>query len=632
MAFISLQNIYLAYGSQPLLDNVSLQIEKNQRICLLGRNGMGKSSLLKIIAGVLEQDAGDIITDHKIRISYLSQEIPEQLNGFAFDVIADSLGLHANEIKQYFREETGIDDEIKRIKTEYVHTPQNFQDMQKIRRMAADLQVVPEQQYNNLSGGQKRRTLLAAALITQPDLLLLDEPTNHIDVPSIIWLEEYILKFCPSILFVTHDRSFLKRLATRIIELDRGDLFDYHCSYTEFLQRKQAYLETQEKEWANFDRKLSEEEAWLRKGVRARRTRNEGRVKSLLKMREQRRDRRKHQGAVSLEIGQQQKSGKNVIVADNISFAYDENMLIQDFSAMITRGDKIGIIGANGCGKTTLLKLLLGELQPVTGKVKLGTNLSIAFFDQMRGQIDPKKSIQENVQPNGDIVFINGRSKHIVAYLQDFLFTAERARSPVSHLSGGEINRLLLAKLFTLPCNLLVMDEPTNDLDSETLELLEDMIVEFKGTVIIISHDRTFLDNTTGSLYVFQEKGPLVEIAGGYQDWLIYEKAKKKALQNEAAGTLNHSKENQYKPQKKKRPKVKLTFKEQQELDKLPARIEELELEIEQIHKDLARPEVYKKPDAIKKLKSKLADCEEELSESYTRWEELEEENNRLNA
>ncbi len=628
MAFISLQNIYFSYSQQPLLDKVNLQIEKNQRICLLGRNGTGKSTLLKIVAGVLAQDAGDIVTDHKIRTSYLSQEIPDKLTGFVFDVIADSLGEHAGQIKQYFREEAGIDDEIKGQKAEFVHTPQNFQDMQKIRRMAADLQVIPGQKYNNLSGGQKRRTLLAAALVTQPDLLLLDEPTNHIDVNSIIWLEEYILKFCPTVLFVTHDRSFLMRLATRIIELDRGDLFDYHCGYNEFLQRKQAYLEAQEKKWANFDRKLSEEEAWLRKGVKARRTRNEGRVKTLLKMREQRRERRQHQGTVTLEIDQLQKSGKNVIVAENISFAYDENTLIRDFSALISRGDKIGIIGANGCGKTTLLKLLLGDLQPVTGKVKLGTNLSIAFFDQMRGQIDPEKNLKENVQPNGDTVFINGRSKHIIAYLQDFLFTSERALSPVSHLSGGEVNRLLLAKLFTQPCNLLVMDEPTNDLDSETLELLEDMIVEFSGTVIIISHDRTFLDNSTGSLYVFQDKGPLVEITGGYYDWLTYQTAH----QNGAVGKKIQSKENQYKKQRKKRPKVKLTFKEQQQLDTLPGRIEELEAEVELIHQEMAKPEVYKKADAIKKLQSRLADCEVELSSSYSRWEELEEEKNRLNV
>jgi ABC transport system ATP-binding/permease protein len=624
MAFISLQNISLSFGEHPLLNEINLQIEKNQRICLLGRNGTGKSSLLKIIAGIIEQDAGEIITDQKIRVSYLSQEIPDKLDGFVFDVIADSLGEHAGEIKQYFREETGINDEIKGLNTEYIHTPQNFQDMQRIRRTAGDLNIQPEQKYNDLSGGQKRRTLLAAALITRPDLLLLDEPTNHIDVSTIVWLEEYILKFHPTILFITHDRSFLKRLATRIIELDRGDLFDYHCSYDEFLKRKKAYIETQEKNWANFDRKLSEEEAWLRKGVRARRTRNEGRVRALLKMREQKRERRRHQGTAAIEIGQQQKSGKNVIVAEDISFAYNENMLIKNFSAVISRGDKIGIIGVNGCGKTTLIKLLLGDLQPVTGSIKSGTNLSIAYFDQMRNQIDPGKSIQENVQPNGDTVIINNRPKHIISYLQDFLFTAERVRSPVSQLSGGEINRLLLAKLFTQPCNLLVMDEPTNDLDAETLELLEDMIVEFNGTVIIISHDRTFLDNTTGSLYVFKENGQLVEITGGYEDWLIF----KEAQQNGIKEKKNQPKENKQK--KKKRPKTKLSFKEQRELDSLPAVIEKLELNVEKIHREMVDPEVYKNPDIIKKLQFSLSECEDKLNSSYSRWESLEKEKNRL--
>ena len=507
------------------------------------------------------------------------------------------------------------------LKIEKVHTPENWTRIQRIRRFAEDVDIDCVAEYDSLSGGQKRRALLAAALVSNPDLLLLDEPTNHLDIKTITWLEEYILKFCPTVLFVTHDRAFLKKLANRIIELDRGVLFDYHCSYDVFLQRKQAFLDAQEKEWSNFDKKLSEEEAWLRKGIKARRTRNEGRVKALLKMREERKERRNLQGKAKLEIGQEQKSGKIVINAKALSFSYSDNLIIEDFSALISRGDKIGILGPNGCGKTTLVNLLLGKLKSTTGKLKLGSNISLAFFDQMREQIDVDKTVHENVQPNGDTVFINGRSKHIIAYLQDFLFTPQRSRSPVSQLSGGERNRLLLAKLFIQPCNLLVMDEPTNDLDAETLELLEDLIVEFDGTVIIISHDRMFLNNTTSSLFVFKDTGGIVEITGGYEDWLKYKTKLEESLKPSKAKNKND-----YKQQKANKQKTKLTFKEQKDMDELPGIIEAIELDIKNLHEDMAKPEIFKDSEKIKLAQTKLTELENKLKKSYDRWEEIEQE------
>ena len=627
MAFISLQDIFLSFGEHPLLDNVNLQIEQNQKICLLGRNGTGKSTLMKIMAGVLEPDSGRIITDQKINITYFEQDFAQLKKRLVFDVIAEGFKEHTNELMQYFREDVNIRDgrTFPDLKIERVHTPENWDRIQRIRRIAQDVGVNCTDQYDNLSGGQKRRTILAASLVSQPDLLLLDEPTNHLDIDTIIWMEEYILKFCPTVLFVTHDRAFLKKIATRIIELDRGILFDYHCSYETFLERKQAYLDAQEKEWADFDKKLSEEEEWLRKGIKARRTRNEGRVRALFKMREAKKERRLIQGKAKLEIGLEQKSGRIVIEADNLSFAYPDKSVINNFSTIISRGDKIGILGPNGCGKTTLVNLLIGRLKPASGTLKLGTNISLAFYDQMREEIDVNKSIHENVQPNGDTVFINGRSKHIIGYLQDFLFSPERSRSPVSQLSGGERNRLILAKLFTQPCNLLVMDEPTNDLDAETLELLEDLIVEFDGTVLIISHDRMFLNNTTSSLFVFKDSNEIIEITGGYDDWISYKaKIDEKAQAGKRENKIN------YKEQKSTKQKTKLTFKEQKELDELPDIIEGLESAIEKIHEEMSKPEFYLEPDKIKNANKKLEELEKSLRDSYKRWEEIEEIKNSL--
>ncbi|MBN1525330.1 MAG: ATP-binding cassette domain-containing protein [Spirochaetales bacterium] len=622
MAFISLQDIFVSYGEFPLLDHINLQIEQNQRICLLGRNGTGKSTLMKVIAGVLQPDSGRIISDRKISTVYFEQEIPQKKESLVFDVIAGGFPDHEHELMQYFRDEEHIDSGKKEaaddVKT--VHTPENWTHIQQIIRIAQDLGIECKAEYESLSGGQKRRALLAAALVCKPDLLLLDEPTNHLDIKTITWLEEYILKFCPTVLFVTHDRAFLKRLATRIIELDRGLLFDYHCPYDIFLERKKAFLENQEKEWANFDKKLSEEEAWLRKGIRARRTRNEGRVKALLKMREERQARQSVQGKARLEIGRENKSGKIVIEAGEISFSYTETPVIHNFSTLITRGDKIGIVGPNGCGKTTLINLLLGKLTADTGSIKQGANLSVAFFDQMRSQIDPDKSVHENVLPNGDTVFINGKSKHILAYLQDFLFSPQRSRSPVSQLSGGERNRLLLAKLFTQPCNLLVMDEPTNDLDAETLELLEDLIVEFEGTALLISHDRMFLNNATTSLFVFQEDGYIAEITGGYDDWLLYEQNKKAS----AEVVKTTGKQKQPSCQNVKKPKRKLTFYEQKELEAFPDKIDSLETEIASLHEYMADPACFTVPEKIKTAKLKLSELEKELAASYKRWEDLE--------
>ncbi|MBN1648261.1 MAG: ATP-binding cassette domain-containing protein [Spirochaetales bacterium] len=619
MAFISLQDIYLSYGEHPLLDNINLHIERDQRICLMGRNGTGKSTLMKIMAGVLEPDAGKMSTDSRINVSYFEQEIPASLGGLVFDVIADAFTGNANELKACFREDSGIKDgrNFPDLQPDRVHTPENWEVLQRIKRMAQELGLDCKSTYNSLSGGQKRRVLLAAAIVTRPDLLLLDEPTNHLDIRTISWLEEYIIQFCPTVLFVTHDRAFLKRLATRIVELDRGSLFDYHCSYDQFLERRQAWLEAQEKEWANFDRKLSEEEVWLRKGIRARRTRNEGRVKALWRMREERRQRRTLQGSAKLAIGQDKKSGKIVVEARNVSFAYDKTQLIKDFSLLINRGDKIGIVGANGCGKTTLVNLLIGKLVPSAGTVRTGANLSIVFFDQMRSKIDPDKTVQDNVAPNGETVTVNGKTRHIISYLQDFLFSADRARSPVAHLSGGECNRLLLAKMFTQPCNFLVMDEPTNDLDAETLELLEDLIVEFDGTALIISHDRMFLNNTTSGLLVFGTDGNISEITGGYDDWLAC--AAKNSGSGPAPSTV--SEKGVY---KKERTKTRLSYNEQKELDGFPARIEQLEARIEELYRVMSDPLIFQDAERIRSARQQLEEAQNTLKESYRRWEALE--------
>jgi len=625
MAFVALQDISIAFGGPALLDGVNLQIDKQQRIGLLGRNGTGKSTLMKIIAGQVAPDAGTVQTDAGARIAYFSQTIPRDLEGSVFESIAKGLGHRGELLLRYHREEARLaqhpDPDHSRLGQlhEQLEAHRAWSVLEEIARITSRMSLNADWDCRTLSGGQKRRVLLAAALVSEPDLLLLDEPTNHLDVDSIAWLEAYLLGLGKTLLFVTHDRMLLQRLATRIVEIDRGQLFDWSCDYDTFLERKQDVLDAQEKEWKRFDKKLAQEEIWIRQGIKARRRRNEGRVRVLLKMRAERQARRERLGTATLKLAEAQGSGTLVLEAKGVTYSYGETPLIEDFNALITRGDKIGIIGPNGCGKTTLLRLLLGELTPQAGTIRQGTQLAITYFDQLRHQLDEEKTVWENVQPNGNTVTVDGRSKHIIAYLQDFLFTPERAKTRVRYLSGGERNRLLLAQLFAQPANLLVLDEPTNDLDSETLELLEELLVNFKGTVLLICHDRAFLNNVVTSTLVFAANGTIEEYVGGYNDWL--------AQQNEASpepAPPKVDKKKLYKETRKASQKRRLSFKETKELEALPALIESLEAELEVLHHQLADAPFYRNQDNVVAAKKRLADLETQHAQAFERWEHLE--------
>ncbi len=619
MALVSLQDVSLAFGGNNIIDHLNFQVEPNQRVCLLGRNGAGKSTLMKIISGVLPPDSGSVHKDPTLRIAYFEQHIPMDLNGTAFDIIAGGLGERGSLLLEYHQQtlmgSAGSNDLHSRMDAMNV-----WKAYDEIHTIASRIGLDLEALYQNLSGGQKRRVLLAKALVSDPDLLLLDEPTNHLDIEAIAWLESYLLRMRITLLFVTHDRLLLKRLATRIIELDRGKLTDWSCDYETFIQRKQSVLEAEEKEWERFDKKLAQEEIWIRKGIRARRTRNEGRVRALKKMREERRQRRQREGQAQMILSEAEHSGKIVLKAEHVSFSYGDKIVLSDFNALIARGDKIGIIGPNGCGKTTLINVLLGKLQPQRGRVTPGTKLQTAYFDQMRAQLDESKTVWENVLPNGNMVSVNGKDRHIVSYLQDFLFTTERSKTPVRNLSGGERNRLLLARLFTEPANLLVFDEPTNDLDAETLELLEDRLMQFNGTILLISHDRAFLNNVVTSTLVFEGSGIVKEYVGGYDDWLL----QKQNTSKKPAQKTNKKKLYQ-KEKRARQKKQKLSFKEEQELQKLPALIESLETEMEMIHSKMSDPNLYRIKDEIVALKQRLNEIELALKRHYERWECLEE-------
>jgi len=586
MALISLRNLQLAFGAAPLLDDTTLQIDKGERICLLGRNGTGKSTLLKLIAGELQPDAGTIQRQQGLRVATLPQEVPSNLQGSVYDCVA-----------------AGLSD------------GERWDRQQQVELAISTLKLDAEASLASLSGGIMRRVLLARALAGQPDILLLDEPTNHLDIASITWLEEFLLREKLTLVFVTHDRAFLRRLATRIVELDRGKLYDFACDYDTFLQRKDEVLHAETVQWKRFDKKLAEEEIWIRKGIKARRTRNEGRVRALQKMREEHRQRRQRTGKARLQLNEADKSGKLVADVENLRFGYTDRPLIDNFSTSILRGDRVGIIGPNGVGKTTLLKLLLGELQPQQGSVKLGTNLEVLYFDQLRGQLDPEKTVQQNLAGDQDTVLVGGQSRHVIGYLQDFLFAPDRCRTPVRILSGGERYRLLLAKLFTREANLLVLDEPTNDLDLETLDLLEELLAEFAGTIFLVSHDRDFLNRTVTSTIVFEESGAVAEYVGGYDDWL---RQRPQALQPEV---------DKKKPAREKPRPVrerKLSFREKRELEALPQQIEALETEQAELHAKLADPKLYREAgDQVALLNGRLGTLETELESCYLRWDEL---------
>ena len=595
MPLVAIKNLSIGFRGPLLLDNVSTTINQRERIGLLGRNGAGKTTLLKMIAGEVEPDRGEILLESGRQVSRLQQDVPQDIELSSSEVVASGL------------------------------TPsqktRGGNQADPVQRIMSQMSLDPGLKFAQLSSGMKRRILLAKALVSQPDLLLLDEPTNHLDIESIGWLEQFLVKFDAALVFITHDRMFLRRIANRILEIDRGRLFDWTCDYDKFLIRKADALAAEEKENALFDKKLAQEEVWIRQGIKARRTRNEGRVRALQKMREERRARREETGSSNLQISVGQKSGQLVAELKDISFQYSPHVTIVDrFSTTIMRGDKVGIIGPNGVGKSTLLKLLLGKLQPTHGEVRLGTNLQIAYFDQLRQQLSAEETVEQSVSDGSDSVIINGVKKHIYGYLQDFLFSPERARTKIKFLSGGERNRILLAKLFAKPANLIVLDEPTNDLDAETLELLEARLVSFPGTVLLVSHDREFLNNVVGSSIVFHN-GTIKEYDGGYDDWIRQRETVKQSAVESDRKKASHSRKTKPKSDSPR----KLTFAEKKELENLPDRIEELESEISAIHSAMADPTYYQRPaDELAQKNSKLKSMETELASAYQRWEELE--------
>jgi ATP-binding cassette subfamily F protein uup len=600
VALLSLQDISLSFGGHPLLDRVGLQLEAGDRLCLMGRNGSGKSTLLKVIAGEIVPDGGEIIARQGLRAALVSQEIPRDLDGTVHDVVAGGAAAGHAETEGGWR----LGQEVERI----------------LSRLSLDA-AAP---FATLSGGTKRRALLARALAAAPDILLLDEPTNHLDLDSIGWLEGFLLREVRTFLFVTHDRAFARRLSNRVAELDRGRLYAFGCGYDAFVARREELLEAEATRQALFDRKLAQEEAWVRQGIKARRTRNEGRVRALAALREERRARRDRVGTARIRIQEAERSGRLVVEARNASFAWGDRPVIRGLTTTIISGDRVGIIGPNGSGKTTLLRLLLGELAPQQGSVRPGARLEVLYFDQMRERLDLDATVQQNVGEGNDTVTVDGRPRHVIGYLQDFLFTPERARSPVRTLSGGERNRLLLAKLFTRPSNVLVMDEPTNDLDVETLELLEELLQQYAGTLLLVSHDREFLDNVVTSTLVLAGDGEVREYVGGYEDWLRQAAAEQPPRAAAAPGPAPAAKPAPPKPPPAGKPR-RLTFKEARELDALPDRITALEGELGSLHRTLADPAYYRSAGgAVAQLNLRLAELEAELAGAYRRWEELE--------
>ena len=625
MALLTLRNLEIAFGGPPILDGISFQIETGERLCLVGRNGSGKSTLMKLIHEDLVPDSGEIGRQPGLKVALVAQDVPSTLSGSVFDVVADGMGNAAALLAEYHHVSHQLaagggpemGDRLERLHKE-LEDSGGWNLHQEVERVLTRLALDPDAEFGSLSGGTKRRVLLARALVSDPDILLLDEPTNQLDIDTIVWLEEFLLKQIRTVLFVTHDRTFARRLANRVIELDRGRLFSFACDYETYEERREALREAELTRLAQLDRKLAEEEAWVRQGIKARRTRNEGRVRALQRLREERRAQRDRTGEARVQLAGAAPSGRLVIEAREVSFSYDGRPIIRDLTTTVLRGDKIGIIGPNGSGKTTLLRLLLGELSPQRGTIRFGTRLEVLYFDQMREQLDLQKSVRENVNDGNDTVTVQGQDRHVLGYLQDFLFTPERAQSPVAVLSGGERNRLLLARLFARPCNVLVMDEPTNDLDAETLDLLEDLLLESTATLLLVSHDRDFLNNAVTSTLSIAPDGAVRECAGDYDDWL-------RQMQAEAPAATRPAKkapENVIRQTEKPR---KLNFKEQRELEELPGRIEALEKKLETMHASLADPAIYRTAGAtVAGLNARREELERELEEAFRRWDELE--------
>jgi len=625
MAIISARDVSWGLGSSQLLRNINLQIEPGERIGLLGRNGAGKTTLLRLLHGSLAPDGGEVLHQQGIRIGYLPQTVPELTNGTVFDVAAAGLGQLGRDLAEYHHLNqiyslTGSAEVLEKM----TELQQGMQDEaawdahRQIDTAISRLGLTPDVHVNTLSAGWKRRLLLAQALVGQPDLLLLDEPTNHLDLSAIIWLESFLLQQTSSLLFVTHDRALLRKLATRIVELDRTQLSNWACDYPTYLARKEAQLVTEADQAQQLDKKIAIESEWAHRGVKARRTRNEGRVRALQRLREERSNQRKQVGAVRIQLNEAERNGKLVIEAEEVSHTFGGPHILHGFSTTILRGDKVGIMGPNGAGKTTLLRVLLGELKPSAGWVRHGTKLEVAYFDQLRLQLDESRTLADNVSNGQEWLLIDGKRRHIISYLADFLFTPEQAKNTISRLSGGERNRLLLARLFLKPSNLLVLDEPTNDLDLETVELLEDLLFDYKGTVLAVSHDRTFLNNVVTSTLVFEGDGRVAEYAGGYDDWLT-QRPQPRAPETPAKVKA--------KPQIREtsaRPK-RLTYLEQRELEGLPVKIENLESEVAALFEHMGSPSFYRQNSAdITQAQQRLATVQRDIEASYARWEELE--------
>jgi len=627
MALLRLKKVSIAFGTHSLLNKAEFQLEEGERVGLLGRNGEGKSTLMKIVMRQINADEGEVWYKPELRIAVLEQmpHLPDEET--IYDVVAGGLGEIGEWIKRYHELTLATDftDAIMKEMGDLQHkldTHNGWQIQQRVESTLSKLQLPPETKIKGLSGGWKRRVSLAKALVVEPEVLLLDEPTNHLDLESIMWLEEQLVTFKGAILFITHDRSFLQKLATRIVDLDRGNLVSWPGDYADYLVKKAASLEEESTQNALFDKKLAEEEVWIRQGIKARRTRNEGRVRALEALRKERSQRRNLQGTTKLAVESGEQSGKKVVTIKDISFSYPDNPIVKNFSTVIQRGDKIGLVGPNGTGKTTFLKLLLDGLKPDTGIVEQGTKLQVAYFDQLRDELDPEISVADTLADGNDHVIINGQPRHVISYLSDFLFLPARARSPVKTLSGGEKNSLLLAKLFTKTANLIIMDEPTNDLDMETLELLEERLVEYDGTLIVVSHDRAFLDNVVTSVFVFEGEGVVNEYVGGYSDWLNYSQAKKK---EQAKADKKEAKAAVKKPIARVPKAKKRSYKEQKELDELPLRIESLEGKQTEVAEKMNAADFYQQEqDVVNAVLAELAEVEQELEGVYARWDDLE--------
>jgi ATP-binding cassette subfamily F protein uup len=628
MALLGMQDVGIAFGGPPVLDHARFAIERGERVCLLGRNGAGKSTIMKLLDGVMAPDSGEIVRQSGVTVTRLEQEVPEDVEGTTFDVVSGGLGPAGQLLARYHHASHRVATDhgegalraLDRLHHELDAT--NAWEMQsRVDTVLQHLGLEADVEFRLLSGGRKRQVLLARALVRQPDVLLLDEPTNHLDVEAIEWMERFLIDRGTTLLFVTHDRAFLRRVATRIVELDRGQLVDWGTDYDDYLRRKEDALATEARAWSEFDRKLAKEEVWIRTGIQARRTRNEGRVRSLEALRVEHGARRNRVGTAKIQAQEGERSGKLVMDARTVSFARDDRAIVKELTTTIVRGDRVGLIGPNGSGKTTLLRLLLGELAPDAGSIRLGTGLEVAYFDQLREQLDPERSVFDSVADGADFVEIHGGRKHVLGYLQDFLFSADRARTPVRALSGGERNRLLLARLFTRTFNLLVLDEPTNDLDIETLDLLEELLLDFSGTLLLVSHDRAFLDNVVTSTLVFEGQGRVVEYAGGYSDWVRQRPSTLPVPPPVPPSAKNVVPAST--PSRASKPK-RLSYREAAELAALPERIDALEREREELYASFSEATLLRDAGALAGARARLASLESEIVSATERWEALE--------